>query len=384
MKITNHNVTVRDLAKNYSDDGDDGVYAFDNQLIVRPNYQRAFVYNDKQRNAVIDSVVHGYPLGLIYWAKRPDGKDEVLDGQQRIISICSYIHDDYSINHRFWHNLDQDEKDQILNYQLDVRVCDGTNQEKLAYFKRINVPGAVLTHQELLNATYTGPFLEDAKEHFSKRNCVALNLADGYISGNPIRQDILQQVLVWIADRDNLESEADYMAAHQNDDDANDLWQYFQKVIAWAKMLFPKARKKITNKQDWGMLYNQYQNNTYNSNDLENDMKTLILNDDIKRKAGIIPYLLSDRTKLDQKYLNLRQFTKAQILKQYQLQQGKCAICHKAFDLDDMEADHINAFSLGADGWSSSNNLQMLCRSCNRQKSNKTATLDVPIAKEGV
>lgn len=371
MKITNRNVAIRDLAKEYSDDGDDGVYALNNELVVRPNFQRAFVYNDKQRDAVIDSVRHNYPLGLIYWAKRSDNKLEVLDGQQRIISICSYLHDDYSINHRFWHNLDQDEKDQILNYQLDVRVCDGDNHEKLAYFKRINIAGVVLTKQELLNATYTGPFLEDAKEHFSKRNCVALNYADGYISGNPIRQDILQKALIWITDRDGLADEADYMAEHQNDQDASELWQYFQTVISWARTLFPKKMKKITDKQDWGILYNQHKDGKYNANELENQVQKMLMNDDIKRKAGIIPYLLSDRKKSDWIYLNLRQFTKSQTIKKYNEQKGICPICNKHFDFDEMEADHIVPWSIGKDGWSSYDNLQMLCKHDNRVKSNK-------------
>lgn len=375
MKITSKTVTIRELSKNYSDDGDDGVYAYNDQLVVRPSYQRQYVYTPDKRDAVIDSVVHDYPLGLIYWAKRDDGKLEVLDGQQRIISICSYIADNYSINHRFWHNLDPDEQKQILNYKLDVRVCEGTNSEKLAYFKRINVPGMVMTEQELLNATYTGKWLSDAKEHFSRRDCVAGKFADGYISGNPIRQDLLKQALIWIADRDNLASEADYMAQHQKDKDADDLWQYFQEAINWAKRLFPEPIKKITDKQPWGILYNKHKDKKYNTNDLKQNVDTLIMNDDVKKKAGIVPFLLSDQTDSDYTLLNLRQFTKNQILKQYHKQKGICPVCNKHYDLGEMEADHINPFAWGKDGWSSSNNLQMLCRHDNRIKGEKQEVL---------
>lgn len=192
MQITKQDLLVRDLVQGYHNDADLGVYAMNNELVCRPSYQREYIYDDKKRDAVIDSIVHDYPLGLVYFAKRDDGKLEVLDGQQRIISICSYINDEYSIDHRFWHNLDQDEQNRILDYKLDVRVCDGNNDEKLAYFRRINVAGVVLTNQELLNSTYTGQWLSDAKLHFSKRNCAAEQLADGYISGNPIRQDLLE------------------------------------------------------------------------------------------------------------------------------------------------------------------------------------------------
>lgn len=371
MQITKEDVTVRDVANGYEDKGDNGVYALQGKLILKPKFQRNFVYNQQQQAAVIDSIRQGYPLGLIYWAKRPDGKLEVLDGQQRLRSICSFVHDDYSIDHRFWHNLTQDEKNVILDYKLDVRVCDGTEAEKLAYFKRINTPGVTLNNQELLNATYSGDWLEDAKQHFSKRKNSATDIADGYISGNPIRQDILEQVLSWAANKEKLEAEADYMAEHQKDVDANSLWQYYQKVIGWAKILFPTARKGVTDHQPWGILYNKYKDKTYNTNDLEKTMEQLLLNDDVKKKSGIIPFLLSDRTDIDYKYLNLRQFTKSQKIRQYEKQKGICPICHKHFALDEMEADHIIPFSLGKPGWSNDNNLQLLCKHDNRAKSAK-------------
>lgn len=149
---------------------------------------------------------------------------------------------------------------------MTVYIREGTEEEKLEWFKIINIAGEILTNQELLNATYTGPWLADAKNYFSKRNCVAGQMADGYIKDNPIRQDYLEKALSWIADRDGLESGQMYMAIHRHDQGANELWLYFQEVIIWAKRLFPNAQKKIVDSQEWGLLYNKYHAKTYNSN----------------------------------------------------------------------------------------------------------------------
>lgn len=371
MKITQIQITVAELTKNYSDDGDDGVFGYDGRLTIRPAYQRCFVYSNKQRDLVIDSIRNRFPLNLIYWSKTGEDTYEVLDGQQRIISICQYINGDYSINCRFFHNLTDEEKAQLLDYTLSVNICEGTEKEKLEWFRIINVAGVVLTEQELLNATYTGQWLADAKNYFSKRNCVAGQMAEGYIKGNPIRQEYLEKVLSWIADRDNLKSGEEYMAAHQHDMDANELWLYFQTVIGWAKMLFPVARKGITDTQDWGILYNKYRNRTYNFNTLEAEMKKLLMDDDVTKSSGIIPYLLSDRTKHDEKYLSLRAFTPAQKLRAYERQGHKCPFCQKAgieteYTFEEMQGDHIIPWSQG--GHTTDDNLQMLCQKCNNTK----------------
>lgn len=373
MKITKTEIKIRDLVKNYSDDGDGGVYGYDNRLIIRPAYQREFVYGEKQRNAVIDSVRNGFPLNIIYWSKIGDDKYEVLDGQQRIISICQYINGDYSINCRFYHNLLDDEKEELLNYSLSVYICEGDEKEKLDWFRVINVAGMVLTEQELLNATYTGEWLSDAKNYFSKRNCVAGQMGDGYIKGNPIRQEYLSKVLKWVADRDGLKTGEDYMAAHQHSPDVNDLWLYYQSVINWAKMLFPNVRKGITDVQEWGLLYNKYHNNTYNSNLLEKDFLKLLENEDITKQSGIIPYLLSDRTYYDEKYLSIRTFNIQQKRRVYEKQNHKCPICEKQgnnieYAFEDMEGDHIVPWSKG--GHTTEDNLQMLCKKCNNAKGN--------------
>jgi len=381
MKISKELITVRELSENYRDNNDGGVYGYDNGthiLCLRPEYQREYVFGDRQRNAVIDTVMKGFPLGLMYWSKVSDNQYECLDGQQRSISICQYVNGDFPIkangNDRFFHNLSPEEKQTILDYELEVRVCEGTEEEKLAWFRTINIAGVTLTNQELLNATYTGTWLADAKNYFSKRNCVAGAMGDGYIKGNPIRQDYLEKVLGWIADRDNLESGQMYMAIHQHDADANDLWLYYQSVINWAKMMFPVKRKGITDLQDWGILYNKYHNKQYNSNTLETDIQKLLMDDDATKNAGIIPYVLSDRTKHDEKYLSIRAFTDAQKRKAYEKQGHKCPFCVKngidtEYDFSEMQGDHIIPWSQG--GRTVDDNLQMLCQKCNNDKSNQ-------------
>ncbi|MCB5381680.1 HNH endonuclease [Blautia glucerasea] len=372
MKIEPKEISIREVAENYVDDGDGGVYGLDGELVLRPPYQREYIFGQIQRNAVIDTVMHGFPLNLMYWSPNPKGF-ELLDGQQRTISICQYVNGDFPVkingNDKFFHNLTEDEKQKFLDYKLDVKICDGTEEEKLEWFKRINIAGLVLTNQELLNATYVGTWLADAKNYFSKRNCVAGQMAEGYIKGNPIRQDYLEKALAWIADRDGLESGQMYMAKHQHDLDANELWLYFQTVINWAKMLFPNARKGVTDVQDWGILYNEFHNRQYNSNNLEADMKRLLMDDDVTKNAGIVRYLLSDRTKHDEKFLSIRAFTDTQKRRAYERQEHKCAICGEVFDLKDMDGDHIVPWSQG--GRTVDENLQMLCKKCNNEKSDK-------------
>ena len=373
MKIEQNIVKVRDLVKGYVDNGDDGVFALSGKLIIRPPYQREFVYKDTQRNAVIDSMQHGYPLNVMYWAKVGDDLYEVLDGQQRTISICSYVNKEYSINHRYWQNLMEDEQEKILDYEITVYVCEGTESEKLEWFRIINIAGEKLTNQELLNAAYVGPWLNDAKLYFSKRNSVAKQIADGYVKGDPIRQELLEKVLGWIADRDSLDKGQDYMAIHQHDTDANELWVYYNQVINWAKLYFPKA-DKLTNGQAWGLLYNKYKDKTYNTNELKETMKRLLQDDDVTKVSGIIPYLLSDRTSQDEKHLSLRAFSDNQKKAVYERQNHKCPHClaegnETEYDYEAMQGDHIIPWSQG--GRTVDDNVQMLCRDHNATKSGK-------------
>lgn len=240
MEIELKQITVRELFQDYQDDAENGVRAYGGLLDVRPPYQREFVYKDKQRDAVIETVRQGFPLNVMYWAKRADGTFEVIDGQQRTLSLCQYINGDFAYLMRYFHNLQGDEQQQILDYELMVYICEGTDSEKLKWFETINIAGEKLTAQELRNAVYHGPWLADAKRYFSKNGCVAYQIGQDYVSGSPIRQEFLEKALNWISNG-QIES---YMAQHQNDPNALALWQYFQKVMTWTEAVFRVKRKK--------------------------------------------------------------------------------------------------------------------------------------------
>ena len=360
MKIELKEILVKDVAKNYVDSAEEGVIGYDRRLNIRPKYQREFIYQPDKRNAVIETIFKGFPLNVMYWVKNDDGTFEVLDGQQRTISFCQYINGDFSINNKYYHNLTQTEKDKIDNYKLMIYFCEGNDREKLDWFKIINIAGEKLTDQELRNAVYTGPWLTDAKKHFSKSNCAAYRLAEDYVNGRPIRQDFLETALKWI-NNDNAE---DYMAKHQHDPNADELWIYFRNVIEWVKLTFTTYRKEMKG-INWGQLYNQFHQNTHDTNKLEEEIKNLMIDDDVTNKKGIYFYVLTR----NEKYLNIRAFSEQQKRSAYEKQQGICAICHKHFDIKEMEADHITPWHAG--GQTSTENCQMLCKECNRRKSGK-------------
>ena len=201
MKIELKPLTVRDVAENYRDNDEDGVIGYDGKLNIRPKYQREFVYNAEQRNAVLETIRKGFPLNVMYWAVNEDGTFEVLDGQQRTISFCQYVAGDFSINIDVrppaFHNLTQPQKDQFLCYELMVYVCEGNERDKLDSFRTVNIAGVELTDQELRNAVYSGPRVTHAKSIFSKTNGPAYGLASKYVNGSPIRQEILEKALKW-------------------------------------------------------------------------------------------------------------------------------------------------------------------------------------------
>ena len=241
MKIQLHNFKVKDVFTGYADSEEEGVVGYGGRLDIRPKYQREFVYDEKKRAAVIDTINKGFPLNVMYWVKTGDDTYEVLDGQQRTISFCQYLNGDFSFDGKYAHNLTPDQREKIENYDLFIYICEGTDSEKLDWFKIINIAGEKLTDQELRNAVYAGPWLTDAKRHFSKTGCPAYGLAEKYMSGSPIRQDYLESALKWISNGNITE----YMSTHQHDDNASELWQYFQTVISWVQMLFPNYRKEM-------------------------------------------------------------------------------------------------------------------------------------------
>jgi hypothetical protein len=359
MKIELHKILIRDLVKGYVDNQEEGVLGYDGKLNIRPKYQREFVYKEKQRDAVIETIRKDFPLNVMYWVKNGDTY-EVLDGQQRTISICQYVNKIYSINAVAWHNLTDDQREQILNYELMVYFCEGTDSEKIDWFKIINIAGEKLYEQEILNAVYTGTWLTDAKKIFSKSNCAASNLSKEYINGSAIRQDILERALDWVSNNEIKE----YMSKHQCDTDANELWTYFQKVISWIKITFPVYRKEMKC-VEWGLFYNKFKDKKYNSSEMEEQVKKLMIDDEVDSKKGIYPYLLTE----DEKYLNLRAFSDSQKRTAYEKQEGICVLCKKHFEIEEMEGDHIKPWVEG--GTTTPDNLQMLCKECNRRKGKK-------------
>jgi len=358
MNIELKKVTVRELTNGYQDNQEDGVIGYGGKLDIRPPFQREFVYGDKERNAVIDTVTKKFPLNVMYWAVREDGNFEVIDGQQRTISICQYVNRDFSINGLAFHNLTNDKQKQILDYDLMVYFCSGTDSEKLEWFKTINIAGKELTNQELRNAVYSGSWVSDAKRYFSKNN--RPKIGDDYLSGSANRQEYLETAIDWISEG-NIEI---YMSKNQHETNANELWLYFQNVINWVKVVFPNYRKEMKG-IEWGFLYNEFKNKNFDSKKLEKEISKLMQDEDVTNKKGIYSYVLTRK----EKFLNIRAFSDNQKREAYERQKGICVVCKQHFELKEMEADHRKPWHEG--GKTTAENCQMLCKDDNRRKSGK-------------
>lgn len=360
MKIELKEITVRDLTNGYEDNEEGGVIGYGGKLDIRPPYQREFIYKDQQRDAVINTITKDFPLNVMYWAVREDGDFEVIDGQQRTISICQFVEGDFAFNNRYFHNLQKDEQEKILNYNLMVYLCSGTDSEKLEWFRTINIAGEKLTDQELRNAVYSGSWVSDAKRYFSKNGCPAYGMGGDYLSGTAIRQEYLETTIKWISD-DNIEQ---YMAKNQNEPNANELWLYFQSVINWVKTVFPKYRREMKG-IEWGFLYNEFKDKKLDSKKLETEIALLMEDEDVTKKKGIYHYVLTRK----EKHLNIRAFSPNQKREAYERQKGICPVCEEHFEIQEMEADHITPWHEG--GKTSTENCQMLCKEDNRRKSGK-------------
>ena len=361
MNIELKEITIRELTNGYQDNEENGVVGYGGKLDIRPPYQREFIYKDKQRDAVINTITKNFPLNVMYWAVREDGTFEVIDGQQRTISICQYIDGDFAFQNRYFHNLKADEKEKILNYTLMVYVCSGTESEKLEWFKTINIAGEKLTEQELRNAVYTGSWVSDAKRYFSKSGCVAYNIGSDYLNGSPIRQEFLETAIDWISEG-KIEN---YMATHQHDPNATALWLYFQSVITWVNATFTVKRKKFMKGIQWGLFYNKYKDVVFDTKAIEEETARLIADDEVEKKSGIYAYILTK----DERYLGIRTFSDSVKQKVYENQKGICPICKNHFDISEMEGDHITPWVEG--GKTIEENCQMLCKDDNRRKSSK-------------
>lgn len=391
MQIDKTEISIKELVAGYTRDEESSqvvAYADSSgvaRLNIRPKYQREFVYKEAQRNAVIDTILKGFPLNIMYWVKNVDfGAEceyEVLDGQQRTISICEYVKGSFSIQwndkSQYFHTLSKDLQEKFLDYKLDVYVCQGSESEKLEWFKTINIAGETLTNQELRNAVYASMWLSDAKRRFSKPNGVAVLKGAKYLNGSALRQEFLESAIAWKVDSRKDEKICEYMAKNAKDStNADELWGYFAKVIDWVEMKFEKYRKEMKG-LEWGLFYNTYKDKPLDAKELESKIIELMQDDELGNKKGVYPYLLSG----DEKHLSLRAFSESVKRAVYEKQGGVCANSdghikgvkcpheNEKLELEQMEADHIIPWSKG--GKTEKENCQMLCRECNRKKSDK-------------
>ena len=375
MDIEEVKIKIKDLVDQYHDDKEDGVTGYGGKLNIRPKYQRNLVYDTPQMQKVVQTILKKRPLNSIYWAVNDDETYEVIDGQQRILSICKYWNGEFmslpieNKTGKYYSGLLDEQVDRFLKYELNVYFCKGSDQERLDWFETINIAGEVLSKQELRNAHYAGPWVTDAKRRFGKQNAIGQNLGKHYMSGEYNRQKYLETVIKWIS-RDKID---DYMALHQNDDNADELVEYFKNVINWIEKIFIKKRPKMDS-VDWGSLYNEYREKEFDSEQTEEEVAKLMKDSEVQSKSGIYRYIFTR----DEKSLKLRKFEDWMIDQKYEEQDGICPgilnkkginACDKKFQLHEMEADHIIPWS--ENGKSELDNCQMLCRKHNRMKYNK-------------
>jgi len=370
MTIKQIEVTVGDIARGYINNEEQGIRGYGGQLDIRPPYQREFIYNESEQQAVISTVLKGYPLNVMYWVRRSEDAEypyEVMDGQQRTLSLCEYVDGKFAYDFKNFFNQPADIQKLILDYPLTIYLCEGEPSEKLEWFKTINIAGKPLNEQEINNAVYAGPFVTDAKRHFSKSNCGASRLGKDLVNGRPLRQELLKKALEWMAEHETREgkpqSVVGYMAEHQHDPNANNLWTYFQNVLNWTITNFDLKRfKKIMKGLNWALYYDKYHSTTLDTADLASRISKLILDSDVQKQMGIIPYVLTG----DERHLDLRCFPDDIKRVVWEKQHHICPSCQKEFDYEFMEGDYITPWREG--GRTVIENCQMLCRECNRRK----------------
>lgn len=373
LKIEEKKVTVGEITKGYINNEEQGVRGYDGLLDIRPPYQREFIYNEDEQRAVINTVLHNYPLNIMYWVKRGDDAEcpyEVMDGQQRTLSLCEYVAGMFAYDFKNFFNQPVDIQKKILNYKLTIYVCEGEESEKLEWFKTINIAGKPLNEQEIRNAVYAGPFVSDAKKHFSKSNCGAYRLGKDLVNGSPIRQDFFKKALEWMAEHETRngkpQTAVGYMSQHQHDLNAMPIWTYYQTVLRWAMDTFDmKKFKKIMKGLNWAKFYDEYHEKVLDIKAMEKQISELMGDDEIQKPQGIIPYVLTG----DEHYLDLRTFSDKIKLAVWEKQNHKCKICGKELDFQFMEGDHITPWREG--GRTTIDNCQMLCKDCNRRKGSK-------------
>lgn len=386
MKTTLKELTIKEVCDgfSYNEYEGKGLYGWGGRLTIQPEYQRNYIYADGKRDvAVIESVIKGYPLGLIYFNKTDDDKYEVLDGQQRITSLGRFMTNKLDIIDADGRNqnissIAANIREKIEQTKLLIYVCEGTETEIREWFETINIAGIPLKEQEMLNATYYGPFVTKAKSVFSNSNNPQVQKWSAYISGNVKRQDFLHTALKWVGDGDVKA----YMSKHRKDTEITELETYFNSVIDWVSATFSDVYSEMCG-CEWGRLYKDYHHNAYNPNEVAQQVRQLMADPCVQEKKGIFEYVLGG--KIDHRLLNVRVFEKSTIRSVYTQQTdaakaagiSNCPFCAegdgpnktKIWKEKEMDADHVKAWSLG--GATDIKNCQMLCKTHNRMKGNR-------------
>lgn len=380
--------TVGDIAAGFVFDPNEGrgLFGMDGRLVIQPEYQRNYLYGDGKRDvAVVDSLLKGYPLGLMYFVRTPDGRFEVLDGQQRITSFARFVSGsnpfavDVDGRPRYMDSLDPDMRARLLATPLTVYVCSGTPQEIQAWFRTVNIVGVPLNAQELRNAAYAGPFTSAARAVLSNPSSALAQRWGTYVAGSVKRQAVLQAALDWVSGGDP----DGYMAAHRSDPDAQGLIGGFEAIIGWAGATVPQTDAPLVRGLDWGDLYRRYHTRPYSPAEVGATVARLVADPQVTDRHGIVPYVLGGCT--DTRLLHVRVFDAKTRQTVYARQTARareegvsnCPLCAlgsgpnhtRVWTLAEMDADHVTAWSRG--GATDPSNCQMLCRTHNQAKGNR-------------
>ena len=379
-------ITIADICKGfvYNELEGKGLYGLSGKLTIQPEYQRNYIYADGKRDvAVIDSVLKGYPLGLIYFVEPSEGKYEVLDGQQRITSLGRFVTNKFAIRdangmQQYFSGLDKDKQQLILDTKLTIYICHGDEQEIKEWFRTINIAGVPLVQQELLNAIYSGPFVTAAKAEFSNSQNTLVQKWKAFVKGDVKRQAYLETALDWVS-KGNIEA---YMSIHRYDNNINELKTYFTSVIDWADSVFQDIRPEMCG-LEWGRLYEAYHNTPYDPEQIHVRVRALYGDEFVSDRRGIYEYVLGGEQ--DKSLLNIRVFDEKTKKKVYAVQTAKaeaehvsnCPYCAhmdganktRIYRLNEMDADHVTAWSKG--GSTDESNCMMLCKTHNRSKGNR-------------
>lgn len=387
MKTTlRTDITIEDICQGfvYNEYEGKGLFGLSGKLTIQPEYQRNYIYADGKKDvAVIDSIIKGYPLGLIYFVKTAEDKYEVLDGQQRITSFGRFYTDKFAIKDNndiphYFSGLADDIKKKIKETKLTIYICEGKESEIKEWFQTINIAGVPLNEQELANAIHSGPFVTKAKEEFSNSNNANIQKWGAYLSGSILRQDYLRTALSWVS-RGEIDK---YMSKHRFDNNINELKTYFNSVIDWISSVFIDVENSMKG-LEWGQLYEKYHNFSYNPTEIHTVLQNLLQDDFVGNIKGVYEYILGGC--IDTKLLNVRVFDERtkQVVYKRQTKEAQtsggsnCPLCTigngnnstRIWKLNEMDADHVTAWSKG--GSTDIENCQMLCKTHNRAKGNK-------------